>query len=158
MPKEHTITSYEFDELSSKAKEKARDWFREGALDYDWWDATYDDAKRSGLKISGFDLDNNYPSIDAKLVTNAHVSAKAIIADHGKETATYKIAKRFLETASNDPGEEDREDQEYLSELKDAYLKILTDEAEYLTSDESVDESIRANEYEFYKDGERFVV
>lgn len=28
-----TVTIYKFDELSDRAKEKARDWYREGALD-----------------------------------------------------------------------------------------------------------------------------
>jgi hypothetical protein len=32
-----------FSELSDQAKEKARAWYRDGALDYDWWDAVYED-------------------------------------------------------------------------------------------------------------------
>ena len=39
-----TRTLYKFDELSDEAKEKARDWYREGQLDYEWWDSIYDDA------------------------------------------------------------------------------------------------------------------
>jgi len=37
-------TVFEFDELSDKAKEKARDWYREGAFDCEWWDSVYEDA------------------------------------------------------------------------------------------------------------------
>ena len=42
----HTVskTVFEFEELSDSAKETARDWFREGALDYDWWEYIYEDA------------------------------------------------------------------------------------------------------------------
>lgn len=47
---------YKFAELSDEAKNKARDWFREGALDYDWFDSVYEDAKSIGLKITSFDL------------------------------------------------------------------------------------------------------
>lgn len=56
MPKLKQITTYQFTELSDKAKEKARDWYREGALHYDWWDAVYEDtlsvAVRLGIDIS----------------------------------------------------------------------------------------------------------
>lgn len=37
---------FTYDELSDAAQERARDWYREGGLDYDWWDATYDDFAR----------------------------------------------------------------------------------------------------------------
>jgi hypothetical protein len=43
MPRVIERTIYTFDELSDKAKARARDWWREGGLDYDWWDSTYDD-------------------------------------------------------------------------------------------------------------------
>lgn len=46
---------YTFDELSDHAKEKARDWFREGHLDYEWWESIYDDAATIGA-ILGLDL------------------------------------------------------------------------------------------------------
>ena len=36
---------YKFEELDERAQEKARDWYREGNLDYDWWDFVYDDAE-----------------------------------------------------------------------------------------------------------------
>lgn len=37
-------TVYTFDELSDTAKDCARYWYRNGALDYDWWEGVYDDA------------------------------------------------------------------------------------------------------------------
>ena len=36
---------YAFDELSDRAKEKARDWWREGGLHDDWWESVVEDAK-----------------------------------------------------------------------------------------------------------------
>jgi hypothetical protein len=39
-------TVYKFEELSDKAKERARDKWREHEPSYDWWDATYEDAVR----------------------------------------------------------------------------------------------------------------
>lgn len=44
--KEVTVTYklYKFDELSDEAKEKAREWYREGMVYDEWWDAIYEDA------------------------------------------------------------------------------------------------------------------
>lgn len=36
-------TVYKFNELSDEAKKKARDWWREGGLDYEWWEFCYDE-------------------------------------------------------------------------------------------------------------------
>lgn len=42
---------FTFDELDDSAKEKAREWYREGALDYDWWGYIFDDAKTAGALL-----------------------------------------------------------------------------------------------------------
>lgn len=34
---------FTFDELSEDAQEKAREWYRQGNLDYEWWDTVYSD-------------------------------------------------------------------------------------------------------------------
>lgn len=57
MPETREITVYQFDELSDKAKEKAREWYRAGQLDYDWWDSVYDDADKIAA-IIGIDIDH----------------------------------------------------------------------------------------------------
>lgn len=50
---------YTFDELSDQAKEKARDWWREGALDYDWWEFVCADAKNVA-ELFGLDIEHIY--------------------------------------------------------------------------------------------------
>ena len=55
--KTKTINVYSFDELSEQAKEKAREWFRAGTLDYEWWDGVFEDAKRVGALI-GIGIDD----------------------------------------------------------------------------------------------------
>lgn len=54
MTKHYTL--YTFDELSDTAKEKARDWYRDGQLDYDWWDSVYEDAM-TAVKHLGIEID-----------------------------------------------------------------------------------------------------
>ncbi|TQM89759.1 hypothetical protein [Roseinatronobacter monicus] len=55
MPELACMTVYQFSELSDAAKEKARDWWRAGGMDYDWWDSVYDDFGRI-CEILGVDL------------------------------------------------------------------------------------------------------
>ncbi len=42
--REVTTKVYTYNELNDAAKAKAREWWRDGGLDYDWWDSTYEDA------------------------------------------------------------------------------------------------------------------
>lgn len=55
MPRKRVVeqTIYKFEELSDRAKDRVRDWFREG--DTDWWEFSYDDfievLKRFGFEI-----------------------------------------------------------------------------------------------------------
>ena len=52
------ITVYDIEELTGKARERALDWLREG-LDYEWWDCTYEDAKKCADCI-GIEIDKIY--------------------------------------------------------------------------------------------------
>ena len=49
-------TVFAFDDLSDSAKEKARQWYREGAFDYDWWEFVYEDAIQCA-EIMGIEID-----------------------------------------------------------------------------------------------------
>lgn len=42
-----------FNDLDDRAKERARDWYRRGALDYEWWDST-EDYWKDWLVRAGF--------------------------------------------------------------------------------------------------------
>lgn len=53
------IEVFTFDELSDSAKEAAREWYRQGALDYDWWDGVEELAKTAG-KCIGIEIDRIY--------------------------------------------------------------------------------------------------
>lgn len=53
MTKEFTI--YKYEELSDRAKQKARDWYIAG-MDYEWWEGVYEMAKEDGYEL-GFCID-----------------------------------------------------------------------------------------------------
>ena len=160
MPHKKCKTVYFFNELSDDAKEKAREWYRDGALDYDWYDSIYEDAERCGLKITSFDLGNRR-EITGKLTMSLEDSIKAILNDHGNACDTFKLATEYRATldglvqdGENDDAREALE-EDYMKALCEEYLSMLDKEIEYLMADEQVDETIIANEYEFTEDGRR---
>lgn len=139
-------TVYTFDELDDRAKECARDWYREIALDYGWWEYTYDDAESVGVKIEGFDLDRRLHATGRLLMSGRDV-CRAIIAKHDEGSDTYRTAVAHLH--SREPFDDD----EFLRAILEDYAWLLQKEYEYLLSDEIVDESIMVNGYEFTENG-----
>ncbi len=171
-----TTPVYEFGDLDDKAKDVARDWYREGALDHDWWDSTYEDAETIGLKITSFEIDRGrYAEGEFKFFGGAEQCAGLILQNHGEDCETYKTAKQYLADTAKLNAEieavdgDDETNVEYelwqdkRGELNDEFLKSLLEdysimlqhEYEYQLSDESADEMIRANEYTFTAQGER---
>jgi hypothetical protein len=51
---EHDAGDLTFEQLNDEAKEQAREWYREGGLDYDWWEHIYEEWT-AALKEMGFD-------------------------------------------------------------------------------------------------------
>jgi hypothetical protein len=203
MPHKKCKTVYFFDELDKKAKEKAREWFREGNLDYDWYESVYEDANTIA-KTLGFDLsvkgkepciwfsgfcnqgdgacfEGRYTASDTKpkefydhvgtTESNAPIIAIAenffsFAKKHPLFTAGIEHNFRYYHERSVDYGcSESDETNDYLTdeteeefkELCRSFMrwiyKQLEQEHDYLQSDEHVDESIKANEYEFTKEG-----
>jgi hypothetical protein len=142
---------FTFDELEDKAKDKARDWYRQGLFDYDWYECTYGDAKTIGLKITEFDCYRR--TIDGELLENPSIVCERVIANHGKACDTYKLAQEWYRAKKN---KSPMIGDEFLKRLLEEYLTMLIEESEYLESNENVDENIIINEYTFTIDGKRF--
>lgn len=169
-------TVFEFGELSDSAKETAREWYRDGALDYDWWDSTYEDAANIGLKLTGFELDRNRHAEGYRTFRIAADVAQAVIENHGKHCETYKTAKSYLkdlaalekEIAAVDGDDETNVDWEtwqdkrlsldddFENSLIEDYSILLQHEYDYQLSNEAVDEMIVANGYTFTETGRRY--
>lgn len=154
---------YTFDELSDKAKETAINDYRHINIHYDWWQPSYDTWNEVGLQILHFDLykqDLGYEFFD-----NEEDVAENILVIFG-HNEFYDFAKQYLE-AKKKLDIEYEENEEYdldLDELnslfnhdlKLAILHWLEGEYEYLQSDESVADTLEANEFEFTEYGKRF--
>ena len=170
--KQHTITTYEFDELSPEAQAHAIEKLWDINVEYgDWWRWAYDDAKDVGVKLTEFDLSYHY--CKGEFIESARYTANKIIQEHGAACETWQTAnrflselKKFLETAETDEyGElvhlEDEHEVakmelEFLREILDDYRILLKQEYDYLTSEEAILETIQANKYEFKEDGELY--
>lgn len=77
-----SVKLYQFDELSDKAKEVARDWFKEGYPEHGWWESVYDDAKeiatRFGVEIKNIDFSGFWSQGDGACFTGTFRSADLI--------------------------------------------------------------------------------
>lgn len=211
---------YKFDELGDTAKEKAREWYREGALHYDWWDGVYSNAKdaaeylgitidsRLRREIGGYTPEGKWDRSKERTVeeTCIHFSGfssqgdgacfegtwqasdmktlKALRQEFPTDKELHRIHKELRYYAKHYPqasctskhtghychsrsttldpflGEDidynkDTHDglEEALRDFMDWIYRSLEQEHDWLLSDEQVDESIRANEYEFTEDG-----
>lgn len=159
--KQVTINVYQFNELNEYAKQKAIENFRYFNVEnIDWWSNTYEDAKNIGLKITSFDLERNRHA-KGEFINDADFCANEILANHGKESETYKTAANYLDERNklNIDAQEDvlnDLDDDFLSSILEDYSIILQNECEYLQSDEVIIDTIEANEYEFNEDGTRF--
>ena len=163
---------YKFEELSSEAQSKAIEDNYDISIDYSWWEFIYEDAENIGLKIKGFDIDRG-SYCKGEFTLSANELSQNIFNNHGEECETYKTAKSFMnewQPVFNDYMDEDSEgyesgenegklndmENEFLKSLLEDYRIILTKEYGYLTSDESIKNTIIANELEFTQDGRRF--
>lgn len=186
---------YSFEELDAVAKEKARDWYRQADVGWDWYQLTLDDAKDCA-KLFGLQIDDIYFELHIQGAGARFVGRyayekgglAAVIKDRPEDEELHRIVRElqaiqsrnfYSLTASIKCGrdnmrvevEDQRHNYGWLSdgntaekEIRDCMrdfaawiYKRLDDKWEYLNSDEVVDESIIASEYEFTESGKRFV-
>lgn len=171
--REKIIKLYQFDELSESAKETAVEKLADINVYYGWWDFVYDDAENVKLKLTEFDLDRGY--CRGEFIEGADDTAHLIIKNHGKDCETFQTATNYLKERTElvkkysdgkqiDIVAEDNEydfdvecdelDNDFLYSILEDYRIILSKEYNYLTSEEVIVETIKANEYEFDESGE----
>ena len=204
MPALKQYLIYTFDELSDAAKEKAREWYRDGQLDYDWWEFVYEQAD-TAAKHLGIDIDRKGKHTPAiyfsgfwsqgdgacfegsyrykkgwrkelaeyapRIGTNIEVwqIAEALQAvqarqfykleaacrhrGHYQHSGCMSVDVEHAEDRYRDIGDAEDDIRDALRLFADWIYGRLEQEHDWLTSDEQVDESIRANEYTFNEDG-----
>jgi len=154
------MTVYQFDELDDAAKQRARDWYIQG-MEYPWFNESLDSIRafcaEFGIELKDWSIGD---SRGCYLKTNAEnhhfrgFGLKNAELLKNKELTGYcldcDIANEFYTVFKNSG------DAKYAFEqaLEEALLQIRKD-VEYHYSNESVDENILINEYEFDESGRR---
>jgi hypothetical protein len=172
MSKTIRLKIYKFEELIPAAQAKAITQFVDTNVDYGWWQFIYEDAANIGLTLTGFDLDRgNYCS--GLFTAGTEKCARKIEKEHGPGCETFKTATQYLaerDKVINDAPKDsngelnseevdaalDELDAEFLKSLLEDYRILLSNEYDYLTSEEAIKETIIANDYDFTKDGKRY--
>ena len=155
-----------FDALSKEAREKARDWYREGKddpmLGSHLCNLIGEELDERGYTYGG----NAEKDIDVRYsLSYCQGDGLSFVAEVSKDGKTYKITQSGSyshEMTMNavevlEDGEEEDAPQ-VLEEMREVAKKIRDAgyaEIEYQNSTEYVDEAINANEYTFTDDGKR---
>ena len=156
------IKVYKFEELDKQTKEKVIDNYRNiNVEDFQWYDWIKEDFIRLGLEIRSFDLDRG--SFAEIHIEDFEQTSKSIIKQFGDSVAIKQTAKNYLKElkkiVSNFKEDEDIEreleilDEEYQKEYSEDILSYLRANYEWETSDESVINTIEANDYDFTTEG-----
>lgn len=165
---------YEFNELPEDIQQEIIQKFADINVDFEWWGNIYEDAKNVLLKIAGFGLTPDR-LCTGDFIEYAEECAKKIIVEHGETCETWGTATNYLvermsmttqysidaEIGIIDRGYEqvfdrncDELDKEFLRSILEDYSIMLQKQYKYLTGEESIIETIKANEYKFTEDGE----
>ena len=169
-------TLYQFEELSTEAREKAIESNATINIDFDWWDCTYESVKEMGITINSFDIYHRDISIT---IVDSDYTARQMVKKYGEGMEVFASSKQFIEDRDalvkrlgegNDIDgysvkdeffeEFDEEienlEEEYRKEMAENIFTWLEEEYFYLQSEESIAQALIDNEYEFTKDGKKW--
>lgn len=150
---------YQFHELDESAKERAREWYRTD-MEYFWWDDALGSLKRFtkyfNVGIKSYEVS---PWCHSWMTTSAegqHFRGLKL-KDHDPEKMQkdyyldFDLWNDFYKTwkESSDP-------LKAFQTAIDNTIKSIQSDWEYQYTNESVDQNIEANEYEFTEDGKRY--
>lgn len=148
-----------FNELSDSAKETARDWYRDG-MEYFWWDDAIDSIKKFcnhfNVGIKNYEVGAFCYSWMTTTAEGQHFRGLKL-KDHDPDKMQQgycldlDLWREFHEVwkDSGDP-------LKAFNSAIDSAIDSVKKDWEYQYSDESVDENITINDYEFTEDGKRY--
>lgn len=178
MPIERTIKLYQFDELDDRARERAREWYRQG-IEYDWGSDNVASLKAFAdwfqVRIRDYSLggsDNRSQGVKYELCcddnllglsgvrlwkyfqNNPHMlpdlSGSCPFTGYYMDETLLNPIRAFLDKPT-----EGTTYEELIKDSIDEFCHAYAQDVDYQYSDEAVDESIEANEYTFLECGTR---
>jgi hypothetical protein len=169
------IQAYKFNELDEQTKLQVIEDNIHINVEFDWWDCTYDTLRECGIKVNSFDIGRRQ-ECEIEFLEEGYSVAKNIVDTFGEAMEITKDAKNFIErwdalvkhhgegndidgySVKEELYDDFDEDVEGITidlkkNLEYEILRWLRGEYEHLTSEESIIETIEANEYEFTEEG-----
>lgn len=159
------FTVYEFDELpTDKAKEAARDWWRDCERSDPAWAHEHAQSLREAIKWVKQSTPQDMDGIEYVEAVAAYAEAIGMLSGNcpftgycGDETALDPVRKMIADfKGTGKPCDYVCADW-LCGTIRDAMEQAWEEECEADMEDENVDENIRANDYEFTEHGEHFV-
>jgi hypothetical protein len=153
-----TVGAFRFQDLEDEAKERAREWYREG-FDYPWFSESIDSirafAKHFGISLMDWEIGGgrNYIKTDA---TNANFRGVRLDAINRDYMPTGYCLDADLWETFYDEFKKTGDAKHAFEQALEAALCAVQRDIEYQYSNEAVDESLRFNEYEFNSNGSIF--
>lgn len=163
--KKINLNIYRFSELSETAQKKAIEKHFDILTHWEWWEYIYEDAKRIGLSIHGFDF---YPkTIEIRFEDDPECVANNILKEWGGMTKMAELANNYLANAAKcevietddeliDSDELIELNEDFLNDLGGYFLNFLRTDYEWRNSDSAIGEELEEQEFYFLEDGSRF--
>ena len=149
------LTLYRFDELGDKAKEKAREWYRDG-LEYHWFSESMDSirafAKHFGVTVKDWSI-GGYGSYIHTDATNANFRGLKLADIDRDYMPTGYCLDADLWQEFYDQFKQTGDAKHAFEQALEEAISAIQRDIDYQFSDEAVDESMTFNEYKFTEDG-----
>lgn len=162
---------YYLDELSDSAKEKAREWYRNGITEYQWLEEYLTEVAEKELSSAGIAINNGDISVYYSLSYCQGDGAMVELRGHWKGWEVrvkhsgyyYHYNSKEIEIWKDTDSGTEHPDEKTEGEFNEIYVSVCKTleklgytYIESENSDENIDENIRANEYTFTETGVRF--
>ena len=156
--KQKTINIYQYDELSETAKEKARDWYRDG-MEFAWNSDSFASIQ-AFINHFGADLANYsigpYSPLDFKINFDNANFRSLKLKDFSRDfmPTGYCLDCTLWQTFHDEWKHTKSAKLAFETAVYEGF-KDLRSDMEWQLSDEAIEENIIANEYEFLESGKR---
>jgi hypothetical protein len=150
---------YSFDELNDKAKERARDWYRNG-LEYPWFSEVQNSLKtfcaEFGVSVLDYSIGDARREFIKTDATNANFRGLKLKDFDREAMPTGFCFDSDLRYTFADEFKKHGDAMSAFRDALEAFLSSVRNDIESQYLDESVDENIRANDYQFTENGKIF--
>ena len=151
------VEIYTFEELDNEAKETAREWYRDG-LSYPWFSESIDSIKtfceHFGVTLKDWQIGGgsgrDYIKTDA---SNEHFRGIKLSSVNREYMPTGYCLDADLWHEFHNVFKTTGDAKYAFEQALEEAICVIQRDIDYQYSDESVDENLRINEYQFTKDG-----